>query len=690
MGETFYSLSYAYLENVNFSSLVSEPSCSVPTLVHQSPSGDKRSLLYINRFVQFFCPAGSNVKSITKSQSGSSIMKSSSILDLLVLYCVNCPSNKYSFESGSTVISGDGQERNRTSVACKNCPPGGNCSFNIKALDNYWGYKYGKPPQASFTTCPTGYCCEGQLCKAINSCAKGREGTICGLCKDGYTEVLFSSDCIPNSECNYVFFWIIFGSVGLFYTVILLSLRDIFNIAKQLLFPEVYYSWYKYLNTLKPFVNSTLIQPLINKELDDYAGDQDCPGIHHGEQHTEEIDKQKEEESHFFAGLMKIFIFFYQAVIYIKVYDKQHHPQNFSASTKELILMLFNLKTSLPYKSIVMCPFVGLRPVTKRVFTSFFVFNPLFNIALIYITVTVVGKYLQGTSLHGVFNKFHKKLSIRLSRASVLMLLLGYSEITLATFSLLGCVPIKGMGDHLYIDASIKCYMPWQYVVFFILFAWVIPFCFVPAFLPKMLNDGRITLPQFFLAVVFPLLGAFSWCFKKKKPVQTVINKSSLSNEIVAVFQGPFRCIDEKHNYHYWETILTGRRLIIIFIYTILIHPILRSFIVTIFVLLCIIHHIKTFPFKNISLNYLETFYLVLLELLSVIGIFRITTNQLPIESAGIFSSLEKIFDITETVFLLIAPIFTLVVISILIIGRVLSLLAGPLSKTIHWLCRSR
>ena len=81
------------------------------------------------------------------------------------------------------------------------CPLGANCTGSIKALANYWGYRNLKDDFVTMIRCPDGYCCKGNNTHdQINSCNTNRTGNICGQCKKGFSEALFSTQCLISKN----------------------------------------------------------------------------------------------------------------------------------------------------------------------------------------------------------------------------------------------------------------------------------------------------------------------------------------------------------------------------------------------------------------------------------------------------------------------------------------------------------
>ncbi len=101
---------------------------------------------------------------------------------------------------------------------CSLCPYGANCSLegDVVASPNFWGYAE-QTGQIIMLRCPNGYCCQSSPCQNMKSCSDNRAGMFCGRCKPGFTEAVFSSHCIQDSNCNNYWFigvyvgWVVLG-----------------------------------------------------------------------------------------------------------------------------------------------------------------------------------------------------------------------------------------------------------------------------------------------------------------------------------------------------------------------------------------------------------------------------------------------------------------------------------------------
>ena len=113
-------------------------------------------------------------------------------------------------------------------INCHPCPYGGRCLDRISAVPNFWGYKTGAGDRVLFQGCPRGYCCAtAGDCHGIDDCRSDRVGVLCGQCQPGFSEAIFTSDCVPNVDCNPVVGWPVMLASGILCFVFLLFQRDV-------------------------------------------------------------------------------------------------------------------------------------------------------------------------------------------------------------------------------------------------------------------------------------------------------------------------------------------------------------------------------------------------------------------------------------------------------------------------------
>jgi len=113
-------------------------------------------------------------------------------------------------------------------ISCHPCPYGGRCLNGISAVPNFWGYVSVAGDRVRFQGCPRGYCCATVgHCHGIDVCRSDRVGVLCGECQPGFSEAIFSADCVPNVDCNPSVGWPVMLSSGILCFVFLLFQRDV-------------------------------------------------------------------------------------------------------------------------------------------------------------------------------------------------------------------------------------------------------------------------------------------------------------------------------------------------------------------------------------------------------------------------------------------------------------------------------
>ena len=115
-----------------------------------------------------------------------------------------------------------------TDVHCFDCPFGGYCNDGIQTTRNKWGVR--NATQVIFYRCPAGYCCGTAVCSPYDYCMTSRQGTLCGRCKHGYSEALFSTICIANHMCKDYWFLSLCFFLAFIYALFLLFQTNIKNL----------------------------------------------------------------------------------------------------------------------------------------------------------------------------------------------------------------------------------------------------------------------------------------------------------------------------------------------------------------------------------------------------------------------------------------------------------------------------
>ena len=339
----------------------------------------------------FNCPVGSEMEILSFTTSNYDTDKSTFAWQFS---CSACRGNSYSLQRGravgSYVVPG---------FQCLQCPFGANCSQNIVAKPNFWGFKETiAPPTLKFTTCPVGYCSPPNKTDfpKYNGCQGNRSDKLCGHCSDAYSETLYSAACRPSNECNDYWFW----PVSL-----------------------VYVSLMAFFFTFKP-----PIIPWIKRQIKWFK--------------TQETT---DEESNSDGGYVKIIFYFYQAVDLLLA-SNTSGLRFVEGIVKYVLVGVFNFRQSFSWNGLI-CPFPGLTVVTKQLFSASHVFGTCLMIGVFY-------------CLHKVAKRCRRKEipSVSPYMAGILQtLLLGYKTLASISFDLLRCVSI-GSEKRLFLDGNFVFY----------------------------------------------------------------------------------------------------------------------------------------------------------------------------------------------------------------------------------------
>ncbi|KAL9969746.1 hypothetical protein ACROYT_G022001 [Oculina patagonica] len=157
----------------------------------------------VGNSTQLYCPVGSEMEILNFTDQVTTLHNNRSCtiqVTTLQFSCSACKGNTYSLQRGralgSHLVPG---------FQCLPCPFGANCTQNIVARSNFWGFKQQiNPPTLQFAMCPVGYCNPAKRSDfpEYNGCQGNRSGELCGRCCKGYTETLYSTHCRSSHQCN--------------------------------------------------------------------------------------------------------------------------------------------------------------------------------------------------------------------------------------------------------------------------------------------------------------------------------------------------------------------------------------------------------------------------------------------------------------------------------------------------------
>ena len=552
---------------------------------------------------KFYCPIGSQIEILNVTDKVITMLDNKPCkieVVTLKLSCSACSGNSYSLQRGRSLGSQLVPE-----FQCLPCPFGANCSQNILAKRNFWELKeQSNPPKLQFTMCPVGYCDSPDIIKfpKFNGCQNNRSGDLCGRCNEGYTETLYSTNCRPSQQCKDYWFWPV--------AVIYVSLMALYF-------------------TLKP--------PIV-------------PWIKHHILWFKENERAADQENNFDKGYLKILFFFYQAANLFLISNSSQFL--IKANLIEPMVGLFNFRF---LSGGLSCPFPGLTVVSKQFFSASHVFCTMLVICIFYV-------------LHWGIQRFRTQgvPSVGPYVGGILQtLLLGYTTLASVSFTLLRCVPI-GTERRLFYDGNVVCFQWWQYLLIAFVCIFVIPFVFVLHWGSYKLYGGTLSVGQFLLACALPLPSFIYWSFiywssvfgKRRNPIVDEPSPHKRARYYVEmVLYASFKRPDDGNILSLsWESVMIGRRLILIMLKAFVSDPLLRLLIMTLFGVLFLLHHALTQPFRDAFANTVETISLLFIVVLGLLNVFFASFLSLAVPFDGHFSTWWNVCQGIEVVILCLVP----------------------------------
>ena len=505
---------------------------------------------------------------------------------VLSFSCKLCSPGYYSLQTGfSKGLAVD------DSFQCHPCPLGATCIRNessIAAVENFWGYNVPERDGQvlNFVPCPKGYCRSPSPQSLVyNSCHGNRTGFLCGQCAPGYTETLFNSECRKTAQCKDYLFWI-----AMF----------LFSAALAL-----------YLLTDPPLLRLLSPQQILwfmkKKER---------------RQNQENSENCDESDS----GYTKIAFYYYQVADLLLSNSLDEMPLVVA------LISAFNFEVRASYLRID-CPFPGLTPVTKELLLSLVVVATMANLALIFCA-------------HLVISRFHKKLRkpslSRYMAVSLEILLLGYDRLAETSLGLMHCVR-TGYEHRLFIDGTTICWQPWQYILLGYIIVFVVPFIAVLYCGSSKLHSSSISSGEFLAACVIPLPFLIYWLFKRvfkrrkeENDSEEAAARLDNSAEVMKVLHEPFRAPNDRDKGTlYWESVMIGRRLILLTFHSFIPNAMIRLFVMASACDFMAIHHIIKAPFRSKTANKAETMSLVTLAIIAKISLVNATLLSSGISAKG-------------------------------------------------------
>ena len=490
---------------------------------------------------------------------------------VITLSCHQCSPGLYSLQRGEITAPLQKGVDSLINPFCFPCPDGANCSRNIEAKPNFWGYPdSNNSGLLNFVHCPPHYCKpikgRGTNLSVYNSCRGNRDGVMCGRCMAGYSETLFSKKCKPSEKCQDPWIWL---------------LMTVYTVAMALFFIH----------------NPPIIQFLVENTL-------------WYKRSRNRMEYQEVDQSNKFnKGYTKITFYFYQIASYLTLESVTEVAKE--APLISFITGLFNFQTRVSRGNFG-CPLPGLTVVTKELLPALGVLATLFNIQVILL-------------MHLCFNKITGRPRPTMASyyaATLKTLLLGYATLANTALKLLSCVQVLGE-SRLYYDANIKCMEWWQYVFIVYVIACLLPFIAVIYWGAMKLQRQLISVEHFIGACFFPLGFLSLWLIQKLFQNRHHVTSES-SVEVLKVLHDPFRPPSPRQTGSlYWESIMIGRRFLLLSFQVFFPDPLLRLFFMDMTCLLVFAWHVVTRPFRDQKANILEAVSLACLVVIATINLIQ-------------------------------------------------------------------
>ena len=555
----------------------------------------------------------------------------------LTFSCKECDYNSYSLQRGTA--RGLNMDKG---FQCLQCPRGADCIPAIKSKTNYWGYHVSlNPPKLAFTICPFGYCKSPPTNSTkYNACQGKRTGVMCGMCSQGYTEALWSTYCTPVTDCNDHWFWIFLLALVFSMAIILVFKPPFVTYCLKQIF------WFR---TSSRTANTQAYNDIVPS----FFLDEETP-----QENIALSSTQHKQDKRQFSRFVDIIFYFYQ--IAQLLLSSSSLKEFFVSQFLKPILGFFNFQPSFT-KQGFLCPFPGLTPETKLVFKIAPVFGTWIAIFFVYV-------------LHSFTSRMRGSIRPAIApylQASIKTAFLGYVTMATVSISLIRCVFVADENRWFY-NGNITCYQWWQYASFTFIAIFVIPFIFVVTLVSFKLHHDKITVRQFLLAIIFPLPFLMLWLirFACSSPVANVEENQNV-NALKEMLLAPYRQSDDrsKRGALYWQSVLIGRRFILVVIFCIVTEPSIRLFCMTIVCVVILYCHVKFRPFQNSLANNFESLSLFFLIILGLVNLFKSVFVGSEQNIKGSLITVLKVFHWLETVMLGLFPAVLLLLLSFAVIS---------------------
>ncbi len=542
----------------------------------------------------------------------------------LVYICDMCKSNTYSMEAGYFEYAAVDFVRNGSrevflpedephlllnEVTCHECPYGGNCAKGVHATRNMWGVL--ADSRVAFYNCPPKYCCTKATCPSFNHCQKHRTGTLCGRCRSGYSEQLFSTNCVPNGKCRDYWFLVICVVFALLYALFLLFQNDIKNLIIGI--PRHKTEGTDLLSEQKRSAQALSVMQTGASAVEAQS--------RHLQPTTKAVSAGADNNAH--SGIFLILLFYYFQDASLVVIDTPFgQPEAPTiAAVRTILSGLFRFQLDVMHMAKSLCVLPNLTPVTKLVLRLSFV--PCVFLFLLAFTALAHHKSNQ-SNCHQKWKILKQKSPV----AVMLAVLFSHQKIAWSTFTLQYCVPVHDM-TVLFVDGNVRCMQAWQFGLVAYGALCIIPFSVYISLAPAYLADNTLSTFTFFIGCIFPLPALLCLAARKiRRKCRAPGNHETVTfNAVHSLLQGPYqevvlnlRCF---HLNICWSGILLLRRMILILLHTYNHHAVSRQSFMLVISAVSMLLHLLVWPCKEMRANFAATVSNVALVAICVINLIR-------------------------------------------------------------------
>ena len=264
------------------------------------------------------------------------------------------------------------------------------------------------------------------------------------------------------------------------------------------------------------------------------------------------------------------------------------------------------------------CPMSNLDAVSKIFIKTYLLTATLLIASLINYFMSRVFHYFRPSLRRGSSLNLPDRLGVCFIR----ILMFSYKNIASASLIFVKCVEVAGV-QVLFIKGDMECYQWWQILIAAFLFTWVLFFPLSLKVSFSMFMKDKISFPKFILCLMAPFV-LVAHCFLNRNVVSVNLqirrnlSESEVKNILREIFEESYRIKteDSREETVFYETWRLYQRVLLAFVATFCIDPIVRITFMTPTVILMAVSYFVIRPYKR------EMYILRWMEAFSILGYF--------------------------------------------------------------------